>query len=210
MSYTVEVIKDTARPALQRLLAKLTPQRRAAAVGPAVARLLQRHFLGNGRNKRGWPTTNFWARAARATSWSGRDNGDALVSVNQIGVRQRWKGGAIAPVHAKALAIPISPVSYGHLPSEFPGLFLLRTKKGAYLVQYGDGAGRETKAAAAKRVRGLKGNHSRRIKAALNFLFKLSGGVEQQPDDSVMPAMDAILQAAKDALLLAVREAYGQ
>lgn len=198
---TISVVRDGATPAVTALAERLSPQRLAAAVGPAVARCVERHLRGLGRNRRGWPTTHFWARAAKATSWAPHVEG-AMVSVNQIGVRQRYHGGKISPVKAKALAIPISPVSYGHLPAEFPGLFLLKTKKGAYLVQYGYGMdGKKVKNAA----RGMKGNWKSRRGATLNFLFKLSGGVDQAGDPNVLPSHDEVREVSFAAIRMAAR-----
>jgi len=201
MSYTI-VMKDTATPRLNELRESLTPRRLAAAVGPACARLVQQHLRTIGPNKRGWPTTNFWARAAKATSWAQMPDG-VKISVNQVGVRQRFFGGAILPVRKQALAIPISPVSYGHVPSDFPGLFLIKTAKGAYLVQHGTGLG-GTKKARATLAHGLGGNTKSRSAASLNFLFKLSPGVLQGPDPSVMPDMSLLRAAANKAVIAAV------
>jgi len=209
MSIAAIIIRDTATPYLVDLLGVLTPQRMAAAIGPRCARFTQQWLRGLGTNERGWPTTNFWARAAKSTSWAPVPEG-ALISINQIGVRQRWLGGRIEPVNAKALAIPISPVSYGHVPADFPGLFLLRTKKGAYLVQHGAGIGAASKTARLRQRRGMGGHAMSRADASLNFLFKLSAGVNQAGDPRVMPSRDGLAYEAKTALLAAVRTTGGR
>jgi hypothetical protein len=202
MSLTINVQKDTATPTMNRLRASLSPRRLAAAIGPACARLTQQHLRGLGTNKRGWPTTNFWARAAKATSWQTTQEG-TVVSINQIGVRQRFYGGAIAPVKKSMLAIPISPVSYGHVPADFQNLFVLRTPKGVYLVQ-GGVTGGGTKAAQGQVKRGMGGNAKHRKNAALNFLFKLSPSVLQGPDPGVLPDVDQFRSVANKAVLAAV------
>lgn len=206
-AFSITVVQDGLTPAIQAKVAALSPQRLNAAVGPACARLMQRHLRANGKNKRGWPTTNFWARAAKATSWQAHAEG-VLISIAQIGVRQRFLGGHIAPVNAEALAIPISPVSYGHLPSEFPGLFILRTPKGAYLVQKGVDR-TEAKSIGAKLANELRksqgGNYKRRTGASLNFLFKLSKGVDQAADPSVLPTKEEIGETATEAIMEAVK-----
>lgn len=194
-----------ARPRIAELMARLTPQRLAAAVGPACARATQRHLLALGQNKKGWPTTHFWSRAAKATSWQALEDG-VVVSINQIGARQRYHGGHIAPVTKRALTIPISPVAYGHTASEFPGSFLLKTTNGAYIVQHGEEVGGGTsKAARAKFNRGRGGNASKRIKASLNFLFKLSTGVDQEPNPEVLPSHEEMAAVAVAAIQRAVR-----
>ncbi len=206
MSVTIEVTQDKATPAIEKLKKRLTPQRLASAAGPACARLVQRHFRGLGTNKRGWPSTHFWARAARATFWSREPEG-VMVSVNQIGVRQRWLGGQIKPVNARALTIPVSPVAYGHRASEFPGLFLLKTKKGAYLAQRGVEGARAEKISAKLRktlIHSMGGNANRRQRARLNILFKLSSGVDQAPDPNVLPAMTELSATATQAIKEAI------
>lgn len=208
MSAAAIVTRDTATPYLVDLMGALTPQRMAAAIGPRCARFTQQWLRALGTNKYGWPSTNFWARAAKGTSWAPVDEG-ALISINQIGVRQRWLGGHIAPVNAQALAIPISPVSYGHVPSEFPGLFLLRTKKGAYLVQHGGGIGAGSKAQRMRTKRGMGGHAMSRADSSLNFLFKLSSGVNQAGDPRVMPSRDGLAWEAKTALLAAIKPRGG-
>jgi hypothetical protein len=204
MSFSLTMtVADAATPAVERLAKNLTSQRLAAAVGPACARVVQRHLRGLGANKRGWPTTNFYPRAAKATNWR-PDTEGALISVNQVGMRQRYHGGPISPVKKRMLAIPISPVSYGHLPSDFKDLVLLRTKKGAYLVQYGEQVADATKKK-GKRGGPGGGNARRRMAAFLNFLFVLRGGVTQKQDHGVLPSHEAMARAAKDAILAALR-----
>lgn len=202
MSVSIQVVKDTATPAIEKLKAKLTPRRLASAVGPACSRLVQRHFRGLGTNQRGWPSTHFWSRAAKATSWSREPEG-VMISVNQIGVRQRWLGGTIKPVNARALTIPVSPVAYGHRASEFPGLFLLKTKKGAFLAQRGVEKARTEKISAKLRkalVGSMGGNANQRQRARLNILFKLVGSVDQAPDPDVLPSMAELSATATAAI----------
>ena len=188
MSLTLHItVTDNATPALEAKLAQVQPGRLANILGPGLTVYVQDHLRGNGTNKRGWPTTNFWADAARGTSWSAADGG-LVISINKIGVRQRYYGGPIAPVKAKALAIPISPVSYGHLPSDFPGLFLIKTATGAYLVQRNEAVSEKTGRTVGKT--GTGGNAGRRIKSNLTFLFMLSAGVNQAPDETVIPSED--------------------
>lgn len=195
MSITVTLARDLRQ--FERLKKNCTPERLGTGAGQDVAKTWQTALRGLGSNKRGWPTTHFWAGAARSVNWQASATG-ATVSCNQIGVRQRFHGGRISPVNARALTIPISPISYGHVASDFPGLFLLKTSKGAYLAQKQEGpqkGTKETKADKGKRLRGMGGNASRRITAGLNLLFKLSGGVNQAPDPRVVPH-DALAAAA--------------
>jgi hypothetical protein len=202
-------VVDHATPAIEAKLAKCSPSRLRAIIAPALVRHTQTHLLRNGKNKRGWPSTGFWADAARGTSWQSVDSGknvSVVISINKIGVRQRFYGGLIRPVNKKALAIPISPVSYGHLPSDFPGLFLLPTKKGAYLVQNDSAAaGKETKTSYRDRRGAMGGNAKRRQRAQLNFLFKLVGSVNQPADPSVIPSTEELMEVAMTRIEEAVK-----
>lgn len=200
MSVSLSVsISDNATPAIAAKLAKCDPSRLRKLLAPGLLSFTKLHLRANGTNKRGWPSTGFWTNAARATSWQNVDTRgqsvSGMITINAIGVRQRYHGGVIAPVRAKALAIPISPVSYGHPTKDFPGLFLIKTKKGAYLAQRDASAtGKESKTHFNDRAKGMKGNVSRRHRATLTFLFKLVGSVTQQPDPSCIPSGDQLAE----------------
>lgn len=179
MSATVTVsVKDRgATEAVRELERELSPAKLQHTYGPRCKELTRDHLKRLPRNKRGWPSTKFWERAARATTWEPRQNGAIAVVVSLVGVRQRYLGGHIAPVKADALTIPISPLSYGKTVKDFPGSFLLRTKKGAYIVMATElGKGRR------QQRRGVKN-----LRAALVFLFKLVDSVDQAPNPNVLP-----------------------
>jgi hypothetical protein len=188
ISLTIQVT-DNATPALAAILAENTPENLAGKIGPKFASLMQQHLVSNGPNKQGGPSTNFWARAAQATTWATAADG-VTVSINQAGVRQRLLGGTIAPTNAQALAIPISPLSYGRTPRDFAGLFLLAIKKGAYLVQTTGGTAKSGK-------RKGSGRAAQQIQAGLTFLFKLADQVYQNPDPTVIPTAADFMEAAR-------------
>lgn len=173
-------VRDSATRAIQRLVGKLAPQRLSAAVGPDVQQLVKDNFDDLGTNKRGRPSTGFYAQAKRETQWQQAADG-TRVSVNKIGIRQRRYGGRI--YGSNFLTIPMSREAYGHQASEFPGTFVLRTMKGAYIVQR------------------QGSSHGSRLGARLNFLFKLEASVDQAPDPNVLPANKEIGRTARKALL---------
>ncbi len=159
---------------------ELSPAKLQAVYGPRLREQTRDHLAALPDNKRGYPSTGFWEAAARATRW--QPEGDSIrIIVDKIGVRQRYYGGVITPVNKDALTIPISPLSYGKTAKDFPGLFLLKTKKGAYLVMYGN-QGPRSSGPKAKRGRG-RGPQA----ATLIFLFKLVGSVKQAPNPNVLP-----------------------
>jgi hypothetical protein len=182
----VLITRDDFTPALKAQLEALQPRAIAKEVGEALVTTTQKHLRANGTNKRGWRTTNFWSRAARSTSWTATDEG-TVISINQIGVRQRFFGGRIAPVNAKALTIPISASAYGKTSKDFPDAFLIRTPKGAYIVRYGGSFTATGKFSQRKRTITNYGKKQDKAKATLEFLFKLVGSVTQKEDRTVLP-----------------------
>ena len=184
----ISIESDTASPWLRDLAGRVTPQRIAAEVGPRCTRLVQRNFRSLGTNAKGWPTTNFYAGAARATSWE-TSLGFVTISVNQIGIRQRLMGGDIKPVHAKALTIPAAPEAYGKTAGEFDNLEF------GMLVDPASGHLRPClKEARATRIKigKQKKDGGRNITPISTTtgqvaIFWLSQGVHQEPDPRVMP-----------------------
>ena len=202
----IRVVSDTASPALRDMMDAITPERFAGRVGPKVQVLTQDHLAGLGANLKGYPSTRFYEKFARNVRWLPQDNGvavailPALVNGRQVGLGLRVFGGTIKPQTVAMLAIPISPVSYGHVPSDFPNLFLLKTIKGAYLCQRGDQISEKTNRLVG--TRGQGGNAGRRIRADLVFLFKLAASVTQEGNRDVLPSDDEYLQTA-------IKYAYG-
>jgi len=181
---------------LEELNRELSPEKLRATFGPRCQELTRDHLKRLPHNKKGWPATNFWEAAARATRWEPAAGGIKIV-VDKVGVRQRYLGGHIAPVTASALTIPISPLSYGKTAKDFPGSFLLKTKKGAYIVQY-QTSGSHPKARSPR----TKGRGP--LRATLTFLFKLVGSVDQKPNPNVMPTPEeyraTVFAAARERL----------
>lgn len=183
-------VRDGVTPGLQAVRAALRSEQFMAVLGAEGVRVLQRHFRERDRthaNKLGGQRTHFWADAANSTHSEPKENG-FKISINKEGVRQRLEGGIIRAgtrtASAQFLTIPISPVSYGHRASEFPGLFLVKTKKGAFLVQVGEEEGAKGE---KKRGKDAGGYARKRTKAKFNFLFILRRFVNQGGDPTVLP-----------------------
>ena len=201
---TIKVVSDDATPALRELMESLTPARFAGRVGPRLQELTETHLAALGPNSKGYPSTGFYEKFARNVRWLPQPNGvavailPAVINGRQVGLGLRVFGGTITPQTVDMLAIPISPVSYGHVPSDFPGLFLLKTAKGAYLVQRGDQISEKT-GRPLRAGRGMGGNAGRRIAADLVFLFKLMASVTQAGDREVLPSDDELIETAMRA-----------
>ena len=182
MSLEVSAVveKDLASPRLRAYINSLRPERVAKTIAPPLQTLVRRHLAALPANKRGWPSTGFWEAASRATLATPGADG-VHINVNKIGVRQRFHGGHIAPVNARALAIPCSEDSYGKTPKDFDNLFVFTSKKGnggAWLMQK------------------QPNTSSLRLKA----LFKLVGGVDQDANPDVIPSHSEMQSVAKAAL----------
>jgi hypothetical protein len=146
---------------------------------------------------------NFWAGAARSTNWQVVPEG-VLISVNQIGVRQRYQGGPIRPVNAKALAIPVAEEAYGKVPADFGDQLQL-------IIIKGKGAWLALKSYEQRPQDKQHGRHQAQgpglstVRERLKFLFRLSAGVDQEPDRSVLPTNEEILATALEATKEAVK-----
>jgi hypothetical protein len=183
VAFQLTLVSDGITPVLQRALAAAEPRQLATWAGTSAKRLTQDHLRSLGRNKRGWPTTRFWSRAARATSFAVLGSA-AEISINQIGVRQRYYGGVIRARQRRMLTIPIGPEAYGKTASDFPEAFLLKTKKGAYLVQRGLAPSAKTGKLIKRTGQGFA---AKRVSATFEFLFKLVASVNQAPNPEVLP-----------------------
>jgi hypothetical protein len=184
---TIELEKDTATPWLRKLQANITSHHIGNKVGPAGTKLVQEHFRRLGENKRGWPSTNFYGRAAKATNWQPGSGFVDIVVANQIGLRQRLMGGDIKPVKAGALTIPAQPETYGKTAHDVLNLkfgFALDPELGVMRPALVEKSGIE---------RGKKGKKGQYLKGAsvttgLVALFWLAKGVHQKADPNVMPS----------------------
>lgn len=190
-------VKDRASDALKANVAAMEPRKVAAVSGPRLREKVRDHIKRLPRNKKGWPSTGFWEDAARGTTWDA-NNGSVSIKIKKLGFRQRYHGGVIRAVEAKALTIPISPQAYGKTAADFPGSFLLKTKKGAYLVRY---AGGNTP----------KGKFKKQ-NSTLEFLFQLKVSVRQPEMPWIIPdatTLNAVAFAALEEYFRQVKAKTG-
>ncbi len=124
------VIVDTATPALKKLAEGMTPRALAEKLDGPITLLVKGNYEKQPPNKQGFPTTNFWQRASKATGSSIQDSG-LLVYTTLTGVRQRYFGGVIEAGHGtstktgaptKYLAIAARSEAYGKTPAMFKNL----------------------------------------------------------------------------------------
>lgn len=202
MATTVN-ITDKARPAIAALKGGLQGSRINPGIGAAVKLLFQRHFLALPPNKMGFPSTHFWAGAARATNFQVLADG-VLLSVNQQGVRQRLMGGVIRPVKGKFLTIPANAEARGKRAREFDNLRVVKFKSGRLALVEAEASEISISKADKKGKRFITHTASR---TGLVPFFWLVQFVNQQPDPGVIPTQQQIAETAMTEVRAAVARA---
>lgn len=118
--------EDRATPAFQRLVANIKQPAIRKVMGRAIANRVRKHFTrldGERPNKLGGARTHFYAQARRSVQQPQLVGGDGIqVSINHVGIAQRYFGGEITPKNAKWLTLPVHPEAYGHRAREFGDL----------------------------------------------------------------------------------------
>jgi len=189
MATTVD-IRDEVTPILQGL--GLLAQSVRPAIGAAVVELFQQNFRSLPDNKQGWPTTNFWARAARSTNYDVA--AEAInINVDQQGVRQRLEGGEIRPVNKAWLTIPARAEAYGKRAGEFSGLHFVFFRQGHAALMENDSVdvsfGKQRK------------DGSRQVKQGAErsgVMFWLVKSVTQTANPAVIPSEQSITATAME------------
>ena len=94
----------------------------AQAGARGVSNLIVRHLRGRPANRRGFPSSNYWADAADSVSVVPSGGSSATVEIAKEGVALHYEGGTVLPRDGgKALAIPLAAQVYGKNPSEWSG-----------------------------------------------------------------------------------------
>jgi hypothetical protein len=175
----------------------------AAMVGSrAIGDLTRQHLfdLDSSRpNALGGPRTHFFSNAARSVQNPVDGNGQVSMSINALGLAQRWLGGDISAGVGtssatgrltKYLAIPARTEAYGLSPSKFQDLHFVPRRNGeAMLVQAFQTLLTHAKKGlkAAGEVGGL-------------VMFWLVKRVHQDPDPSVLPTEQEMADSAQSAI----------
>lgn len=197
MSVTIN-ITDNATPLLQRLQSRVRAGSLEKVMGQAATNTIKDYLFGldaTRPNKLGGRRTNFYAGAAKATTFTSMP-GYILIGVNQLGMRQRLEGGEINPVNAKYLTIPADPEAYGKRASEFSNL------KFTFAVNKFGAMQPALVEAAATRVGfgGRQKNGQRTVNRGSavggKVMFWLCRQANQKGDPSVMPSGRDIVESA--------------
>ena len=119
MSFSIIIARDEIGPAARRLQIGLQPDRLFPIVGRSGVNTIREHLFGLNQtrpNAMGGARTNFYASAARGTHFDAVADG-VKISINQVGMAQRYFGGVITAKKVKLLTIPACPEAYGHRAS---------------------------------------------------------------------------------------------
>ena len=191
MSLSID-ITDRVSPVLKQLQARLSPDALRAPVGAALVKLFQDNFITLPQNSRGYPTTNFWPRAAKSTNFAELTDG-VNINVSQQGVRQRLIGGEIHPTGGKKyLTIPNTPETYGHRAGEFQNLSILWRWSGGSPKAVGLVAQRAVATLIKRSTRGKKAYKAVAEQVGQVVMFWLVKSVTQPPNPNVIPSEDQI------------------
>lgn len=172
-------ISDTATPALTAARERFGGRAANVAMAEFVAERIREHLRVKNQepNKLNAPKTNFYAQARDATFTEVSET-DAIIYIAKDGIRQRYFGGTINPVKAKALTIPVHPAAHGRTAREFGGeLRFIAINRGNLIGL-------------------LKAGED----AAAPVLFLLVKQVKQDPDPTVLPTDDQLRAAAVEGL----------
>lgn len=177
MSFSIRIdVRDRATPVVKAVDRALRPALVNPIIGRSATNTIREHLFGLNStrpNQLGGRRTQFYAQAARSTQF--QVEGDfVIVSINQVGIAQRFFGGIIRPKNSKYLAIPVHPSAHGKRPREFD-LELVFGKGGKPIAL-------ATKGRASKRGSTRLGE----------IMFRLVKSVRQQPDPTVLPYSEQI------------------
>jgi hypothetical protein len=113
--------RDDASPLLARVKDAATAAGLSLVMARAIGIQVKDHLVALNAERHRFGK-NYYARAARSVS-ARAAGGFALVSINQVGIRQRLYGGTIRPgAGKKFLTIPATPEAYGMRAREFQDL----------------------------------------------------------------------------------------
>lgn len=194
-------VHDRATPVVVAVGDSVRPERIKPTIGRAVVNAFQRHLRAvnaSRPNALGGRRTNFYNAAAGGTHFDILPDG-VMISVNQVGLRQRVRGGTISPTRRKFLTVPAVAEAHGKRASEFDDLTVVFGVRGQPIA-LAHALFRRTR----QQLRGLAPLHRLGTTRSGNrhggIVFWLRTQVTQPPDPSVVPGSLAIAAAAISAV----------
>lgn len=191
-------LKDSVSALVRAWGNELQPAQLHPHIARAEERLFQDHIAALPPNQLG-RSTSFWAKSVRATHAEPTDTG-CVVSINQLGFRQRYYGGEIKPVNKKFLAIPARGEFYGARAREFTNLRFVLFKSGTAALVIDEGG--------SEKINSLGSTRSAAGKTSAGMVaFWLVKSVNQKPDPNIIPTDEQITQTALDTARMALTRA---
>lgn len=184
MSVTIQ-ITDTATPEITRLQELLASPALRAVIGRSGRNHVRDHlFKLDAARHRPYVRLHFYARAARATNYRVLPDG-AAVSINHLGIAQRYFGGEIRPRNSKYLTIPARSEAEGRRAREFNNLKPVFGRNGIYALAE----------RSATRLRKTGKGYKSAGETGGGIMFWLVKSVTQHEDPSVLPKMSKLVEA---------------
>lgn len=190
-------IDDGITPATRAMQNAFQPENLFPIIGRSAVNTVRDYLFDQNAsraNKLGGSRTNFYASAARATHFDEVDDG-VLISINQVGIAQRYYGGTIEPVSKKFLTIPARAEAYGKRAGEFPNLVVLWSRNGPYALAAGEQSSSTVSSGSGKNSR-ARTSRQNAVKPGI-ILFWLVKSVTQKPDPTVLPDRSTIIENIK-------------
>lgn len=173
------------------------------AIAKAAADKVREHLKARDSshpNVMGGKRSHFYWHAAESVQGEATVEG-AVVTINHLGLRQRWLGGDIFPINAKYLAIPARAESYGVSPRDFPGeLKFIMFRSGAMALVKADPVVHEESIDESGNVSVRSRRKRTRSKTTGLVEYWLKDHVYQSPDPTVLPSPEEMLRAVTPAV----------
>lgn len=163
----------------------------AQAGARGIRNAIVSHLRRKPANRRGFPSSGYWADAADSVSVLPSSGGVAAVEIAKEGVALHYEGGTVLPKDGgKALAIPLAAEVYGKNPSEWSGF------------RRGDEAGDDDVLQLFWPKNSAHGFLKHRDTGELYYLLVPRTTIKADP--SVLPSEADMLDAANEAIMKAV------
>lgn len=172
-------------PPLMRLQNGLKTTAVRREMGRAIATAVRKHLTlmdSEKANALGGARTHFYGNARKAVSQPELISGDGIkVTIDHLGLAQRYYGGTITARPGSALTIPVHPAAHGKRAREIADLQLIPTPRSAH-----------AKAILAKPNKQSKNGIG-------EVYYVLCKRVTQDPDKSILPTDQELTNVAMQA-----------
>ena len=180
-------LSDKATPLLAIVTDAIARGELNSAMARAGVNEIQSHLFkldAERPNELGGRRTHFYSSAAKSTNYASTAD-RILININQLGFRQRYEGGRIAPVKSKYLTIPAVSEAYGRLAREFHNL-VLQFGRGGIPVALAEAGASQVKFGKVRKDGTRKVTKTAEVGGRVYYWLKKE--VFQEGDPSVLPS----------------------